>query len=537
MFIDTPFSQQISYISILRKIFYKYKFALFILTTFCCSANAFARQTIPYSYQYYNTAHGLPSTQITCLAKDSKGFLWIGTAAGISMYDGYSFKNYAYTNKHELIGYVNTIKAGADNRLWIGTGAGLFCCINNEVIKVSAATLLPQGVNDILPEINGTIWLATENGPAKFSSSDVDFTGNKKILLTSCLLKQWKVKNEMIESRRTVLISNAGDGTIYIATDNSLYRLINDTLGIIYTTTRVRDKITTLFPVSKSLVYFDAASTEINKIDNGKITHVNPETLYKPGTENRNGGKWYVGTRGAYNFHANDGKISGAVSFSDKYIVWPTAILKENDFLWVATSDGLVKMKPSIFTAYELDKKSHYNDYYSITTLRNGKLLLGTNAGKIYEKKENLFSLYKDNLFPGAEVKGLYEDENGWLWVASGYQGLVVIRNGNAERFTIENGLHDNSVYQFYKSANGKLYVFGDRGMSEIIVGGGKNISFKKYYYQPNISRHAKFYSGIEAPDGSIWLGGEEGIVFLRNDSLLPFTFKGKQVFVNFLIK
>jgi ligand-binding sensor domain-containing protein len=48
-----------------------------------------------YTYEYYNSSHGLASSEIIALAKDSEGFLWIGTAAGLSRYDGYEFQNYS----------------------------------------------------------------------------------------------------------------------------------------------------------------------------------------------------------------------------------------------------------------------------------------------------------------------------------------------------------------------------------------------------------------------------------------------------------
>jgi two-component system, LytTR family, sensor kinase len=503
---------------------------------FCFCIKNFAQQQDGWSYQYYNTSHGLPSSEIIALAKDSKGFLWLGTGAGLSMYDGYSFQNHPYAKENELIGYVNVIKPDAANRLWIGSGAGLFCYTNNEIVKISATTALPQGVNDIAIDINGTIWLATENGPVKFNITDVDFTGKKKIMLVDHLLKQWNLKNEVIDKRRTVLIGKAADGTIYIAGQNTLFKLIDDKLEQVFDIADSRNKILSLFPVSKSTVYFDAASTEINKIENGVSSYSNPKKLYKPNTDNLPG-TWYAGTRGAFYFHPQNGTTSDSIVFSDRYVVWATAVLKDDHFFWVASHDGLIKLKPSIFTAYDIEKKSSYNDCYSITELRNGQLLLGANFGKVFEKKGNSFTLYKDKLVKSAEIKNIYEDDRGWLWIASGYQGLVLMRNGKEERFTVENGLHDNSVYHFLKTSSGKFYVFGDQGTSEIIINPDKTVSFKQYHYQPNISQYAKFFSGIEAPDGSIWIGGEEGIVYLRNDSLRKFTFGGKQFSINFIIK
>ncbi|MBC7886985.1 MAG: histidine kinase [Ferruginibacter sp.] len=520
----------------MRKLNQIYGLLLFLNLSVFLHTIVFAQQTVSYSYKYYNTSHGLPSPEIICLAKDSKGFLWMGTASGLSRYDGYGFQNYAYTKNNELIGYVNVIKQGADNRLWVGTGAGLFCCENNEIIKISTATSLPQGVNDILVE-NGNIWLATENGPVNLNVKDVDFTGKKKIALAGYLLKQWYEGNAIIESRSTSLISKSPDGAIYIAQYNSLFRFFESKLDLIHSIADHHNKINSLFPVSKSKIYFDAASTEINKFENGLVTAYSFKDFYKPGAGAHLPGTWYVGTRGAFYFHPGTGTASALIKFSDKYVVYPTAVMADNDFLWVASHDGLIKLKPSIFTAYAFDKVQYSNDYYSITELRNGKILLGANRGQVFEKKEERFSLAKDKLVADAEIKAIYEDERGWLWAASGYQGLVLLRNGKRERFTIENGLHDNSLYHFLKTSKGKLYISGDQGMSEIMVNNNKTISFKKFLYEPNTTRYAKFFTAIEGPGEKIWLGGEEGIVYLQHDSLRKFTFNGKQLYINFLIK
>ena len=470
------------------------------------------------------------------MSKDSKGFLWMGTSSGLSRYDGYNFQNHPYSKDKELMGYVNVIKQDASQRLWIGTGAGLFCYVNNEIIKLSSATAAPQGVNDILIEKNGTIWLATENGPSKFEIKDVDLTGRNKIVLTNYLLGQWKPKDETIDERRTTLIAKSPDNTVYIAQHKKLFRLLDNKIELIHSTEGI-DKINALFPISKSKIYFDGASTEINRFENGINTVIPLKEFYIPDQKNNSPGEWYVGTRGAFFFHPQSGIATSLITFPGKYVVWTTSVLQDDGFIWISSHDGLIKAKPSIFTEYAANPVLHYSDYYSITELRNGKLLFGGNFGKLLEKNGDALLLIKDKLVPSAEMKDLYEDENGWLWIASGYQGIVVLRNNNIERITVENGLHDNSLYQFLKTNNGKLFVFGDQGASEIIVDQTQQISFKKFLYQPNISQYGKFFSGTDAPDGTIWMGGEEGIFYIKNDSIHRFTFNGKQFLINFLTR
>ena len=39
---------------------------------------------------------GLSSNEITCILKDRKGFMWLGTTSGVNRFDGYEFKHYKY---------------------------------------------------------------------------------------------------------------------------------------------------------------------------------------------------------------------------------------------------------------------------------------------------------------------------------------------------------------------------------------------------------------------------------------------------------
>lgn len=45
-------------------------------------------------FRRYTVAEGLPDNNIACLAQDEQGFLWLGTNAGLSCFDGVRFTNY-----------------------------------------------------------------------------------------------------------------------------------------------------------------------------------------------------------------------------------------------------------------------------------------------------------------------------------------------------------------------------------------------------------------------------------------------------------
>lgn len=65
--------------------------------------------------------NGLSSNEVSCIYKDRKGFMWFGTGAGLTRYDGYDFKTF----RHEVEGvlfseeYIMQITETKDGKLWI----------------------------------------------------------------------------------------------------------------------------------------------------------------------------------------------------------------------------------------------------------------------------------------------------------------------------------------------------------------------------------------------------------------------------------
>lgn len=61
---------------------------IYLLLSF--SYSVFSQQLY---FKNFNTEDGLPSPEIYSVFKDSKGFIWFATDAGVSRYDGYKFRN------------------------------------------------------------------------------------------------------------------------------------------------------------------------------------------------------------------------------------------------------------------------------------------------------------------------------------------------------------------------------------------------------------------------------------------------------------
>jgi len=73
-------------------------------------------------FRRLDTRHGLSSSQINCVFRDQKGYVWIGTAYGLNRYDGYRFKTF-YSDKRDTTtmrdNYTDGIMEAYDGKLWM----------------------------------------------------------------------------------------------------------------------------------------------------------------------------------------------------------------------------------------------------------------------------------------------------------------------------------------------------------------------------------------------------------------------------------
>ena len=70
---------------------------------------------------------GLTSSQINCILKDSRGYVWFGTPAGLYRFDGYTFRNFQSDSKDGSSlndSYINSIQETLDGNLLIETSSG-----------------------------------------------------------------------------------------------------------------------------------------------------------------------------------------------------------------------------------------------------------------------------------------------------------------------------------------------------------------------------------------------------------------------------
>ena len=79
-------------------------------------------------FKTLDSRNKLNSSQINCILKDSRGFVWFGTPAGLYRYDGYTFKNFQSDSQDGSSlpdSYISGIQETLDGNLWVETASGM----------------------------------------------------------------------------------------------------------------------------------------------------------------------------------------------------------------------------------------------------------------------------------------------------------------------------------------------------------------------------------------------------------------------------
>lgn len=150
---------------------------LFFLSGFFPSSAQF------YNQKKYTAKEGISSSFITNIFQDSKGYLWIGSRAGLSRFDGLTFKNYsirAGLSNHN----VYCITESPDGSIWVGTLNGLNRILNDKIQVYTEKDGLPSNKVRALCADKNTLWIGTEKGLSRFMGNVFKSFGESRPILS-----------------------------------------------------------------------------------------------------------------------------------------------------------------------------------------------------------------------------------------------------------------------------------------------------------------------------------------------------------------
>jgi ligand-binding sensor domain-containing protein/signal transduction histidine kinase len=428
------------------------------------------RAVSQYLHHRWTGEEGSPQGNVYAINQTADGYLWIGSDAGLSRYDGvfHLILNDALRLDY---GPVFGLTPDGDGNLWVNH-------LGPKLFRYRSGVIVPR-LEDGLPYSQVTATARGIDGrlvAAAPGQGIVTFReGGFQVLLA---------ENELPRSTVTA-VAQTGDGTVWIGTRDA-----------------------GLFQMSAGRVSHMAGLTQakVNCLFIGKDLNL------------------WIGTDDGV-FFWNGKQIRTVQLGNTKVPVQVLALLQDRDQnLWVGTGgQGLLRVNSGGFTSLHIGSSPSLND--SVTALfedREGSLWIGSGGG-IDRLRDTAFLTYSGP--EGLPFEGnapISVDTENRLWFAPIEGGLWWLQGESSGR--VSEGVTGSGV--IYSIAPGKHQIWlGKRGGGLTCLSAHGNVLTSRTYTERDGLAENNVFSVYESRDGSVWAGTlSSGVSKLSGERFTTYT-------------
>ncbi|KAB2846449.1 MAG: hypothetical protein F9K45_01850 [Melioribacteraceae bacterium] len=453
-----------------------------------------------------NNKFSVSNKVVTGIAEKDKNNLWIGTIEGINVFNKITkqFTNYSNSSEPYLDkSRINDITNSRNNKLLFATFAKGLSILDNstgklENINPANSQYSPQDayVTAIFEDKSENIWLGTAAaGLFKYIQKKKEFNS----------LRIPEADNE--SGRQNIIYSIFEDSqkNIWLGAEQGIFKKPKGSQNVL--------------PQFKNELQFKSATSIIEDYQNniwvgtgsGLYVYSPHGKLLKTFFRDRN----------------NPRKLkSDTISFLFK---------DSKNEIWVGTFyEGLSKYnyKDDTFFNYPC---AQLNDTslsgYNVTAITEDKqnnLWIGTSQGlSVLNPAKNTFKHFthnpgSENSLPSNSILSLAFDDNMNLWIGTYGGGLVKYDGGMFNVYLEKDGLPSSVITQIINNKPGYLWISTDNGICEFDILNNKIISYGSDDGLQSLEFNST--SGINASDGIIYFGSDNGLHYFSPESIIKNT-------------
>ncbi|HSI91310.1 MAG TPA: two-component regulator propeller domain-containing protein [Adhaeribacter sp.] len=456
-----------------------------------------------YNFKTWSLEEGLPQSEVTSLAQDKNGYLWIGTMGGLSRFDGFRF--YTLTTENGLnSNNTRALFLDRNNILWAGSISQGLCRYDGKNFRnYGEEDGLPAGgIFSINQTPDGKIWLATAHGLAYFHKDRFQLVN----------------KQTGLPARPFTDILVDKKGNLWLATtENGLYRFDGKTAT--HFTEKdglVNNMVYTLFETKDGTLWAGNYGG-ISKLEGNRFVPFRPENKqgqfrYTALAEGRTG-SLFIGTDGGGLLRFNENKFTQFTEkngLSSKHIL--TILYDREGNLWLGSmGGGLQRFSPNAFLHFPQNGDLPSGNITALARSQDNNIWLGTIDGGVARYDNHNFKWFTQiRGLAGNRINHLQTDRNGNLWLASD-KGISRFNGQEFRTFTEKDGLVNNQVNFSLPDTANRLWLATGNGLS---VFDGQ--TFRNYRHPTNAEANV-ILSILKDRQQRYWLGTRAGIYEFRN--------------------
>jgi ligand-binding sensor domain-containing protein len=492
----------------------------------------------------YTVKNGLCHDFVSTIAKDKKGFLWLGTSDGLSRFDGVTFKNFQHNpdNPHSLrSNRIYEILFDQYDRLWISEEKGIcwmdetnqkFNYVENEIIKPLVIHKSPL----CLDVKNNKLWVGTGNSSFLLTIDLGSLTFTKDTFFLDNCVPLKLVLNHQIDC----IIATMDDNFIYTI-DTKKMKKFKQVETIKSNKKPYIDAQNRIWcgQFGGGLLEFVQSTSSPFNIFLKKVTAIsNQDLIFNCVQSTRLTGEnilWLADQfKGVVLFDKAQNKTINRILHEDNLIngfphVQVQTFFNDNEGIcWAGTDKGLIKCNPNDqqFTTEKIANIDYFDissvgqdpgnaDFwwlgseYSHLIHYNHKLKQQDTTSSIFNKIKNLGK-------KGKGVRKIIFDEQGTLWAAL-HEGIIKINtNHQLEYLPLYHKKHILDIFDLQFDKDGNLLIGSNLGLCNYDIESRKLTFLVETKYED----YCKTFNFGQDKNGNI-LGAMQGNGFYVYDDSL----------------
>ena len=485
-----------------------------------------------YLFKTLDAHNGLTISQINCILKDSRGYVWLGTPAGLYRYDGYTFHSFQCNSQDGSSlpdSYIISIQETLEGTLWIETAAG-FCIYHpqgenfeRDMKQVYGRMGIEGTPNVVYIDRHKNFWAAIPN------------KGVVAYNMQQQLLYEFGYTDDAhgVPQGNITSISECRDGALIVYEDGRIVccdvmRQQHTVWKNDYIAQQHLRKSSTLNAFADQMdniwLYGQGTLMLYNKNTNTWNTTIGDQ-LGMTGNNTDNSVNGMAGDRKGNIWIGTDrnGLIRANVNTLEMEQVAPRAInniaqmpsqevigiqsvyIDDTDLLWIGT---------------EKSGLAYYGDnIYKFQSLINGDItaIAEDEAGKIWYGTGDKGIIDYDGPLASYKVTCMTTTPDGSLWVGSKQNGITRIKDGNSTFYSTARDsmktVIDDHINALSSDKSGNLWIATNGGLQ---VYNPQMNTFSSYTKENGMLNTNNITSLFYGTNNSLLIGTAEGLVILN---------------------
>ncbi len=525
-----------------------------------------------YFFDNYNIKQGLSEQKVYTLLQDSKDYIWLGTANGVSRFDGKTFQNFS---SHDSLasGGVKCIIEDSLGYIWFGHLNGAISRFNGRSFERTAFdSIILTGDITSISQIGDKIWFTSANDgavQAEFPIKDIrhikgrQFRGKDGlsdqvfgatvnrdrsfICIADAGLRKYNGEDKKFEIYRmphmttyfssTCLLEDS-KGNIWFGTYNGgVYKYVMSESKMEIIDLRKAgvnsNWVTCLTEDREGRMWIGTWEGGIAVIENGNLQKFDAQNGLKPTRiydiiEDVEGNILIADQSNGLTIFKGD----AFVTINEKEILPDpnvNAIYEDKSgFMWFGTNAGISRYLPGSDkkpTFYNQQTNAIYDYIKFFREDKDGNLWIGADEGGVilYNMKTSKFEAqpYINSTLPRlGKVTALEIDRENHLWIGT-VEGVAVgtINEQDFQRYTLLDSLTVFGINSLYSDPNGDMWIgLEPRGDKPTLI--KFNTAQKKFKPVPAFPRIKPTTMTMDS-NGVLWVGTIEGLKAFKNDSIV----------------